>query len=78
MAPWLADFNDSKFIEQWRNKSWDKLYPDKDYKTFSGSDEQTGEGNGKNQGKSFPHPFGKIDKDYYDALYNSPMEILFF
>ena len=72
VAPWLADFNNSKFIEQWRNKSWDKLYPNKDYKPFSGSDEQAGEGNGKNQGKSFPHPFGKIDKDYYDALYNSP------
>ena len=72
IAPWLADFNESKFVDQWRNKSWEKLYPDKDYKPFSGIDEQTGEGNGKNQGKSFPHPFGKTEKDYYDALYNSP------
>lgn len=72
IAPWLSDFNDSKFIDQWRNKSWEKLYPDKDYKPFSGIDEQTGEGNGKNQGKFFPHPFGKTEKDYYDALYNSP------
>ena len=72
IAPWLSEFNDSKFIDQWRNKSWEKLYPDKDYKPFSGIDEQTGEGNGKNQGKFFPHPFGKTEKDYYDALYNSP------
>ncbi|NBR05265.1 MAG: alkaline phosphatase family protein [Planctomycetes bacterium] len=72
ISPWLADFNDSKFIDQWRSKSWEKLYTTKDYKTFSGFDDQSGEGNGKNQGKSFPHPFGKIEKDYYDALYNSP------
>jgi predicted AlkP superfamily pyrophosphatase or phosphodiesterase len=72
IAPWLADFNESKFVDQWRNKSWEKLYADKDYKPFSGIDEQTGEGNGKNQGKSFPHLFGKTEKDYYDALYNSP------
>ena len=72
IAPWLADFNESKFVDQWKNKSWKKLYADKDYKPFSGIDEQTGEGNGKNQGKSFPHPFGKTEKDYYDALYNSP------
>jgi len=72
VAPWLADFNDSNYIDQWRNKSWNKLYPNKNYRTFSASDEQSGEGNGKNQGRSFPHPFGKIEKDYYDALYNSP------
>ena len=72
IAPWLSDFNESKFIDQWRNKSWKKLYPNKDYKPFSGIDEQTGEGNGKNQGKFYPHPFGKTEKDYYDALYNSP------
>lgn len=72
VAPWLADFNGSNFIDQWKNKSWNKLYPNKNYLDFSASDEQSGEGNGKNQGRSFPHPFGKIEKDYYDALYNSP------
>ncbi len=36
ITPWLSDFNESKFIDQWRNKSWEKLYPDKDYKPFSG------------------------------------------
>lgn len=71
-ASWLTDFNESKIIEQWRNKSWEKLHPEKDYEMFSSPDELTGEGNGKNQGKIFPHPFGKIEKDYYDALYNSP------
>ena len=72
VASWLADFNSSNFINQWKNKAWNKLYPNKDYKLFSASDEQSGEGNGKNQGKSFPHPFGKTDKDYHEALYNSP------
>ncbi len=72
LASWVQDFNASKFIDQWKSKSWEKLYPELDYAKLSAKDDQAGEGSGKNQGKSFPHLFGKSDKDYYDAIYNSP------
>lgn len=76
---WVKEFNESGFVNQWKGKAWEKFKPSLDYEKISGPDDQQGEGLGKGQGKSFPHPFGKTQADYFEALYNSPFgnEVLF-
>lgn len=76
---WVKEFNESGFVNQWKGKAWEKFKPSLDYSKIAGPDDQQGEGLGKGQGKSFPHPFGKTQADYFEALYNSPFgnEVLF-
>jgi hypothetical protein len=76
---WVKEFNESGFVNQWKGKTWEKFKPSLDYDKIAGPDDQQGEGLGKGQGKSFPHPFGKTQADYFEALYNSPFgnEVLF-
>ncbi|MSR33143.1 MAG: alkaline phosphatase family protein [Gemmataceae bacterium] len=69
---WVKEFNASGQSSRWKNSTWTRLIAEKNYPALSGPDDQAGEGNGKNQGKSFPHPFGKIEKEYFEAVYNSP------
>jgi predicted AlkP superfamily pyrophosphatase or phosphodiesterase len=73
--PWVARFNEKKSCDQWFGQKWERLRSDIDYSNYSGPDAGPGEGKGYNQGISFPHPFGtgkQIDKEYYEALANSP------
>jgi hypothetical protein len=74
--PWVAEFNGSRPSDAWFGRTWHRLRPDLDYVRWSGPDDVPGEGKGKGQGRTFPHPLtgGKerIGKDFYDALYNSP------
>lgn len=69
---WAKEFNESDFIFRWKGRAWEKYRTDLDYHSIQGADDQEGEGTGKGQGKVFPHPFGKTEKDYFDALYTSP------
>jgi hypothetical protein len=72
--PWVREFNDSRRAARWLGKGWTQFRPDLDYDALSGRDDQNGEGSGHAQGRTFPHPTGgaKLDKQYYDALGNSP------
>lgn len=74
--PWVAEFNRSKFADQWFGKDWVRFRSDVDYKHWSGSDDALGEGKGVGQGIAFPHPTtgGKatIGPGYYGAVANSP------
>ncbi len=76
--PWVAEFNQSKRVNNWFSEKWERVRPSLDYKLATGStDEAAGEAFGFNgQGRLFPHPFaGKLTtpaKGYYEALECSP------
>jgi len=69
--------NNSRPMDRWFGKNWDRCRNDVDYDKEAGPDDVVGEGNGINQGRTFPHPFSKgkekPDKDYYEAVVTSPM-----
>ena len=62
--------------DRWFDRPWERLRPDVDYPRFSGPDAVAGEGKGKRQGVTFPHPMDgglkRPGKAYYEALFNSP------
>lgn len=74
--PWVADFNRSKVMDQWFEKTWTKFRPDLDYQQRSGPDEMPGEGKAHGRGITFPHIMtgGKkeLGKEYYEAVGSSP------
>jgi len=81
LHPWAKALNKSALVERWRKKSWERLRADVDYAKWSGPDDGPGEGGGKRQGRTFPHPFegkprrakDKVEKkDYYTAVGTSP------
>ena len=74
--PWVDTFNTSGKADEYFGRPWDKLRSDIDYAEFSGPDDAPGEGAGRKQGTTFPHPVtGGLTAPgpaYYDALANSP------
>ena len=77
LRPWVAEFNGTHPAERWRGKTWDRLYPDRDYTKLSGPDDIVGESFGAaGQGRVFPHPFEPADPSvksaYLSAVYASP------
>lgn len=78
---WVERFNRSKVADRWFGENWTRLGPQKMYDDSVGPDAQPGEGAGKEQGVTFPHPTigTKVapgvapDKaKYYEALAFSP------
>lgn len=76
LHPWVKEFNQSAYVEQWHGKAWHRLHEGLDYRQRSGPDEVKGEGKGEDQGLTFPHVFGDGPKkkrtNYYAAVANSP------
>ena len=76
LPPWAAAFNKAGLADSYFGKDWVKFRPDLDYTRYAGRDDAPGEGSGKGQGTTFPHPTtggkAKIGKDYYEAVVNSP------
>jgi hypothetical protein len=76
LPKWVADFNAEKPADRWFGLAWDRVRPDLDYAARSGPDDRPGEGKGKKQGVTFPHPTDggekTVGKNYYEAVYNSP------
>ena len=73
LPPWVSRFNAAGTADQWLGKTWQKLRPDVDYVKEAGPDDGPGEGTGRKQGKTFPHPF-PADKgqEYYEAVATAP------
>lgn len=73
---WVADFNKSKFADQWFGKDWTRLRDDIDYVKHSGPDDVLAESSGYKQGRVFPHPMDggltKPGEAFYDAVTTSP------
>ena len=73
---WVRAFNDSKAADRWLGRPWERLRADVSYDREAGPDDGPGEGTGKRQGRTFPHPTGDPaagpDQLYYEALANSP------
>lgn len=76
LPAWVQEFNKSGLADSYFGKNWVRLRPDLDYDTWAGPDDGPGEGIGKKQGKTFPHPTtGGLDrpgKEYYEAVATSP------
>ncbi|MFO0946440.1 MAG: alkaline phosphatase family protein [Planctomycetota bacterium] len=76
LPAWVRSFNASHVADQWFNKDWTRFRDDLDYEALSGPDNHPGEGTGKAQGTTFPHPMNGGDTTpgpkYYDALTYSP------
>jgi predicted AlkP superfamily pyrophosphatase or phosphodiesterase len=70
---WVEAFNQSRAVEAFYGRSWQKLMPEETY-FLAREDTFATEGNGKNT--AFPYAFtsesGKPDESYYDKLENSP------
>ena len=77
LPSWAAGFNAAKPANRWFGQDWRRFRPDLDYVRYSGADDQPGEGTGFKQGRTFPHPMtGGLTvpgRDFYLAIYNSPM-----
>lgn len=72
---WVTRFNRGRPADHWFGTDWTRLRPDLDYEKLSGPDDVAGEGTGIGQGRTFPHPLGRVPASlagYYAALYNSP------
>jgi Type I phosphodiesterase / nucleotide pyrophosphatase len=74
---WVAEFNQSGMAERWYGKSWTRRRPNLDYEAYSGPDDVKGENATNGRTTTFPHKMtggkDKLQKEYYDALANSPM-----
>jgi hypothetical protein len=74
--PWVTELNRSRPADHWFDRTWQRLLPGTDYTSASGPDDVLGEGKGKAQGRTFPHPLHgggwRPGKDSYEALFNSP------
>jgi hypothetical protein len=73
---WVDAFNKSGRADSYFRKEWTRFRPDLDYEKHSGRDNAEGEGKGKAQGTTFPHPTtggkDKVGKEYYEAVATSP------
>jgi Type I phosphodiesterase / nucleotide pyrophosphatase len=76
LPDWVQEFNDSRLIDSWFNKPWERSRPDLDYGKLAGPDDVAGEGTGVKEGRTFPHPLNggltKAGRNYYEALVTSP------
>ncbi|HEV8061203.1 MAG TPA: alkaline phosphatase family protein [Gemmataceae bacterium] len=76
LPDWVRQFNDSRLIDSWFDRPWERLRPDLDYVKLSGPDDVVGEGSGVKQGRTFPHPMNgglsKPGRSYYEAVVTSP------
>jgi predicted AlkP superfamily pyrophosphatase or phosphodiesterase len=74
---WVTEFNQSGYAEHWYGRSWDRYRPKLDYEAYSGPDDVKGENQTNGRTTTFPHKMTggkeKLQKEYYDALANSPM-----
>jgi arylsulfatase A-like enzyme len=64
---WVTQYNSSKKIHSWLGQPWNRLRPNLAYEKFSGPDDVDFEGNGYDQGRTFPHPTPNVN-----AVENSP------
>lgn len=73
---WVEAFNRERPADAYFTRTWEKLRPELDYARYSGPDDQSGEGTGVAQGRTFPHPLNgggtEPGGSSYEALYNSP------
>lgn len=73
---WVTAFNKGRPADRWANDIWDRFRPGLGYAQRVGPDDVAAEGTGYKQGNTFPHPFAaaksKSDKEYYNAVTNSP------
>ncbi len=76
LPQWVADFNRSGQAEKYFGQDWIKLRQDVDYGQYAAADDAPGEGKGRAQGLTFPHPttggLKSPGKAYYEAMVNSP------
>jgi predicted AlkP superfamily pyrophosphatase or phosphodiesterase len=76
LHPWVAELDRTRPADRWFDRTWERLLPGVDYTRASGPDDVVGEGKGKAQGRTFPHPLHgglwRPGEDYYEALFNSP------
>jgi hypothetical protein len=74
---WVAAFNASGLAERWFNRPWEKARPGLNYAAYSGPDDVKAESSANGRTTTFPHKMtggkDKVQKEYYDALANSPM-----
>lgn len=74
---WVERFNSSGYAEQWFGKNWERSRPNLNYSAYSSPDDTTGESSVNGRKTTFPHAMtggkDKIQKEYYEALANSPM-----
>jgi len=77
LPAWAEAFNRARPANRWFGRDWQRFRPDLNYVPYSGVDDQAGEGTGFKQGRTFPHPMtGGLTapgRDFYLAVYNSPM-----
>ena len=73
---WVDEFNKTRPADKYFGKDWTRLRGDLDYQQYSGRDDESSEGTGYKQGRTFPHPMTggleKPGKNYYEALTASP------
>jgi hypothetical protein len=74
--PWVADFNRARPADAWFGWSWKRFSPGLVYDDYAGPDDVAGEGGGRDQGTTFPHPMrGGLKRPgpkYYLDLCNKP------
>lgn len=77
LPKWVVEFNKSGLAERWYGKTWNRVRPGLDYEAFSGPDDVKGENATNGRTTTFPHKMtggkDRLQKEYYDALANSPM-----
>ena len=49
----MREFNDTRLVDSWFNRPWERFRPDLDYVKLSGPDDVVGEGVGVKQGRTF-------------------------
>ncbi len=76
LPAWVLDYNKSRAVDKYFNKTWRQGRIDLDYFKIAGPDAFKYEGNGYNQGQTLPHSMKAGLKElgplYYRALANSP------
>lgn len=76
VKPWVLDFNAGRPADRWFGADWTRLRGEAECVPLSSEDDVKGEGKGKDQGITFPHPTtggkSRIGPKYYEALAYSP------
>ncbi len=77
LPAYMVKFNARKQANGWFNQDWVRIRKDISYDQLVGPDDVQGEGTGQKQGRIFPHPLtgglATFGKEFYNAVYNSPM-----